>query len=224
MRLRAWALSSDNDGARSTANWRFLDVLLCRGSFAATPGATISHDETTVEGIHCIRLRFNLPQACQSNGVVSIAVLLPSVCIRNPIYQPTVIFYALIEETIGWLTGVGPAHTLVRQLNNHGQPLACSYSSSWRQLHDGFALFITSLRNSNHRFSGLGQMSGSLGVLETVQARTPSGDVSEDYIVTITLANGQKMALFLPRAVALLPKEWMLDWLEVRNEFSPQAV
>ena len=66
-------------------------------------------------------------------------------------------------------------------------------------------------------------MSGSLGVLETVQARTSSGDISADYIVTITLANGQKMALFLPRAVALLPKEWMLDWLEVRNEFSSQV-
>lgn len=66
-------------------------------------------------------------------------------------------------------------------------------------------------------------MSGAFGVIEVTQARTSSQDVSEDYIVTLTLGNRQRMSLFLPRRVAQLGEEWWLDWLESQNEFSSQV-
>jgi hypothetical protein len=224
MRLRAWAYSTSNDGARSVANCQFLDGLLHRGSLAAAPGMTISVDQTVEQGIPCIRLRFRLPQVYHSSGVQSIPVLIPTECAGTGMYQPFLIFCALLEETIGWLTRVGPKNTLIRLYHqNHGQPLARSYSLDWQQLHSGFALFIGSLRQSYSAFPGLGQISGSHGALEVTQARTPSGQVSADYLVTLTLSNRQRMSLFLPGSVAQLPKDWLFDWLEVQNEFSLQV-
>ena len=224
MRLRTWALSTSPGGARSAANSQFLDLLLRRGSLVVTPGTTVTCNQTTEQGMPCISLHFHLPRECQSSGVMSIPVLVPNACLRTNKYQTTYIFYALIEEVIGWLAGVGPKHTLVRlYLENHGQPLARLYSSSWQRLHSGFVSFITSLRYSHHRLPGLGQMSGSFGVIEVAQARTSSGDISGDYIVTLTLANRRQMSLSLPRNVAQLPQDCILDWLEVQNEFSSRA-
>ena len=220
MHLRAWAHSMSDDGARSNANCRFLDGLLRLGSLAATPGMTIAIDQTVEQGIPCIRINFYLPQTCHSTGVRSIPVLVPTACVGTGTYQPVEIFYALIEEIIVWMAGIGPKHTLVRlYCNNYGQPVARSHSASWQQLHGGFASFISTLRHSYHHFPGLGQMSGAFGVIEVAQARTSSQSISADYIVTLTLGNRQQMLLFLPHSVAQLPREWMLDWLEVENEF-----
>jgi len=185
---------------------------------------TITYDQTLQQDTPCIRLYFHLPLACQSNGTRSILVLVPNACLGTGIYQTQYIFYALIEEVIGWLACVGPKHTLVRlYLNNNGEPLPRSYSSGWMRLHNSFMLFITSVRESHHQFPGQGRMSGDFGVIEVTQARTSSEEISADYIVTMTLGNGQRMRIFLPRSVAQLPQDWMLDWLEVQNEFSTQA-
>jgi len=223
MHLREWVLSTSNDGARSEANCQFIDGLLRHGSLVVRHGTTIAIDRTSQQGTECIHLCFRLPFACQSNGISSIAVLVPNECIGTGIYQTIHIFYALIEETIGWLAYVGPKHTLVRlYLENGGQALPRSYSSDWVQRRNSFALFITSLRSSHHQ-PGLGQTSGALGVMEVAQAITSSQDISGGYVVTLTLRNGQRSQLFLPRSVAQLPEEWRLDWLEVQNEFSTQV-
>lgn len=225
MHLHAWAHSINDDGARSDANCQFLDELLRLGSADFTRGLTIVVDQTVMQEIGCIRLHFQLPQMCNPTNVRSIPVLVPTACVGTGYYQPIDIFYALIEEIIGWLARVGPKHTLVRLYrNSYGQPLARSHSPSWEQLHGGFRSFISSLRQSHHHLPGLGQqMSGAFGVIEVTQARTSSQDVSEDYIVTLTLVNRQRMSLFLPRRVAQLGEEWWLDWLESQNEFSSQA-
>ena len=222
MRLRAWALSTSDEGARSPANSQFLDVLHRRGPIYATPrpGMTIGCDQTTEQDVACIRLHFHLPKACQSNGVRSIPVLVPSACVRR--CPPQIIFYSLVEEIIRWLASVGPKHSLIRlYLNNCGDPFARLDSSGWQQLHDDFVLFITNLRHSHQQFHGPGRISGSLGVIEvTPHTRTSSGEISADYIATLTLANRLQMSLLLPRSVARLPLDWMLDWLEVQHEFS----
>jgi len=219
--LRVWAYSTSNGGARSPANNRFLDGLLHRGSLAAVPGMAITINQGVEQGIPCIRLHFHLPQMYHSTGVTTIPVLVPTACIGTGCLQPHDIFYSLLEEIIGWLAQVGPKNTLVRvYLQNQGQPLAQSYSSNWQLLHNGFALFVSSLRQPDNSFPGLGQLSGSYGVVQVTQARTSSGLVSADYIVTLTLTNGQRMSLYLPRSVAQLPKDWLLDWLEIQNEFS----
>jgi len=221
MRLHSWAHSAVSDGARNAANSQFLDGFLRHGSLDPTPGMTITYDQTLEQGIPCIRLHFHLPPACRANGVKSIPVLVPNACTGTGIYQADMIFYALIEEIIGWLACVGPKHTLVRlHLNKNGQPLARSYSS---ELYGGFVSFVTSLRDSHHHFPGLTRMSGTFGVIEVAQARTSSQDISADYIVSLTLGNRQQMQVFLPRSVAQLPRDWMLDWLEVQNEFSIRA-
>jgi hypothetical protein len=224
MRLREWAHSNSGDGAQSASNYQFLDALLRRGSLAAAPEVTISVQQTMEQGIPCIRLRFHLPQACRSAGVESIAVLVPTVCVGTGYFQPNQIFYSLIEEIIGWLAGVGPKNTLIRLYNNNnGQPLARSYSSSWQQLHSGFTIFINGLRQSQNQFPGLGQINGGFGVIEVAQARTSANHVSGDYVVTLTLSNRQCMSLFLPRTVAQLPSDWLLDWLTIQNEFSSRV-
>ena len=216
-----WAYSTSGDGARSPANHQFLDGLLHRGSLAATPGMTISVDQTAERGVPCIALHFYLPQVYRSTAVESIPIVVPTVCVGTGTYQPIEIFYALIEEIIGWLAHVGPKDTLLRLYRQrHGQPPTRPYSLNWQQLHSGFSLFIRRLRQPSSPFPGLGQISGSFGLIEVWQARTSSGDVSEDYVVTLTLDNGQCMSLFLPRSVAQLGTDWLLDWLEVQNEFS----
>lgn len=216
-----WAYSTGNEGARSPANYRSLDGLLHRGSLLAAPGTTISVDQTVEQGIPCVRIHFQLPNVYHSTGVESIPVLVPTACLGTSMYQPTTVFYALLEEIIGWMARVGPKNSLVRLYRqSHGQPLAFSESLDWQELHNGFTLFISSLRQSDSPFPGLGQISGSYGVIEVAQARTPSGHVSADYVVTLTLNNRRRMSSFLPKSVAQLPWAWVLDWLEVQNEFS----
>ena len=221
MHLRAWALSTSDNGARSGANCQVLEGLLRRGRLATTH--TISMGESEEQGVHCIRLQFHLPQECQSNRVTSIPVLVPTAFVGTNTYQSNVIFYALVEEMIGWLARVGPKHSLLRlYLKNHGQ-LPRSYSSHWHDLHSGFTLFINSMRVIQSHFPGLGQFSGTFGTIEVAQARTPSGDTSPDYFVILTLDNNQQMTLVLPRRVATLPRDFMLDWLEAQNEFSTRV-
>jgi len=184
---------------------------------------TISVDQTE-EQKSLVCLRFHLPDAYHSNGVESISILIPATCVGTGIFQPNLVFYALLEEIIGWLARVGPKNTLVRLYHqNHGQPLIHSYPLDWQQLHSGFTLFIDSLRHSHDSFPGLGQISGSFGVIEVAQATTSSGQASADYVVTLTLSSKQSMSLFLPRSVARLPNDWLLDWLEVQNEFSSRV-
>lgn len=224
MNLRVWAYSTSDGGARSPANNRFLDGLLHRGSLAAAPGMAITVNQAMEQGIPCVRLHFHLPQQFHSTGVATIPVLVPTACIGTGSYQPHDIFYSLLEEIIGWLAQVGPKNTLVRlYLKNHDHPLVESYSSNWQMLHNGFALFISSLRQSSNSFPGLGQLSGSYGVIEVTQARTSSGHLSADYAVTLALNNRLRMSLYLPRSVAKLPKDWLLDWLEIQNEFSDRV-
>jgi hypothetical protein len=182
---------------------------------------TISVEQVVEQGIPCIRLHFHLPEVYHSTGVASIPVLVPTACIGTGIHQHYTIFYALLEEVIGWLARVGPKNTLVRLYHqNHGQPPVRSYSSDWQLLHNGFTLFISNLRQPSNSFPGLGQISGNYGIIEVMQARTSSGHVSADYIVRLTLNSGQRMSLYLPRRVAQLSKDWLLDWLEIQNEFS----
>jgi hypothetical protein len=225
MRLRTWALSTSNEGARSPVNFQFLDGLLRRGCLAATPGVTISADQTEELGVPCVRLHFHLPQEIQSNATTSIPVLIPIAFVGTDKVQATPIFYALVEEVIGWLACVGPKHSLVRlYVKNHGQQLSRSYSSSWQHLHSAFTLFISSLRHSETLFPDLGQFSGTFGVIEVAQARTSSDGISSGFIMNLTLSSREQMSLFLPRAVANLPRDIMLDWVEVQNEFSTRLL
>jgi len=221
MHLRTWALSTSSEGARSPINCQYLDRFLRRGCLAATPGVTISPDQTEQQGVPCVRLRFHLPQGSQSNGVTSIPVLIPTAFVGTDNVHTTLIFYALVEEIIGWLARVGPRHSLIRlYLNNNGQQLPRSYSTSWQQLHSGFTLFINSLRHSETLFPSLGQFSGTFGVIVVAQATTPSGESSSDFAVSLIISNRQRMSLFLPRRVANLGRDFAIDWLEIQNEFS----
>ena len=225
MNLRVWAHSTSNSGARSPANYRFLDGLLHHGSLAAAPGMAITVNQAVEQGVSCVRLHFHLPQAYHSTGVATIPVLIPTACIGTGSHQPYDIFYSLLEEIIGWLAQVGPKNSLVRLfLKNQGQPPVQSYSSNWQLLHNGFASFVSSLRQPQNSFPGVGQLNGSYGVIDVAQARTSSGRVSADYTVALTLNSGQRMSLYLPRSVAQLPKDWLLDWLEIQNEFSDRVL
>ena len=150
---------------------------------------------------------------------------MPTAIVGTNTYQTTSIFYALVEELIGWLARIGPKHSLVRlYLNNNGQQLPRSYSSHWQDLHSGFTLFINGMRSVQSHFHGPGQISGTFGAIDVAQARTPSGDISGDYLVTLTLSSRQQMSLLLPRTVAKLPQELMFDWLEAQNEFSTRML
>ena len=206
-------------GARSAENRDFLDGILQHDVIVATQGATISVDQTVAQGIPCMGLNFLLPRECQSNGVKTIPVLVPNACLGTTILGHTDIFYALIEEIIVWLAGLGPKHTLIRVYhNNHNQRLLQSFSGE--QPHNGFESFINSLRHSQGHSPSLGQTSGALGVMEVAQARTSSHQVSADFIVALTLNNRQRISLFLPRSVGQLPFDWVLDWLEVQYRFA----
>jgi hypothetical protein len=221
VRLRAWALSTSSTGARSPANCQYLDGLLRRGCLATTPGVTISADQAEALGVACVRIHFHLPQEIQSNSITSIPVLIPRAFVGTDINQNTFIFYALVEEIIGWLAHIGPKHSLLRLYRrNNGQQNQHSYSSGWQDLHSGFTTFINSLRHSHTLFPVLGQFVGTFGVIEVAQARTSSGEISSDFVVRLTLSNRQQMSFFLPRTVANLPRDFMLDWLELQNEFS----
>ena len=220
MRLRTWALSESNEGARSTVNRQYLDGLLRRGCLATRPGLTISSDQTEEEGVPCVRLRFHVPLE-NSNASLSIPVLVPIAFVGTDIIQIQYIFYALVEEVIVWLAKIGPTHTLIRLSRHHNERRhPHSYSSNWQDLHSGFRLFISSLRHDETCFPGLGRFSGDLGDIEVAQARTPSDDISSNYVVAITLSNKQRMRLFVPRNVARLPQNLWLDYLELQNEFS----
>src|SRR5258706_1836582 len=209
-------------GARSAENRHFLDGLLQHGMIVATQGTTISIHQTLEQGIPCIALHFALPRGCQSNGKKTIPIIVPSACLGTTILGHTDIFYALIEEIIVWLAGVGPKHTLIRVYhNNHNQRLP--QSSSGEQPHNGFESFINSLRHSHIHFPGLGQASGALGVMEVAQARTSSHQVSADFTVALTLENRQQVSIFLPHSVGQLPFDWVLDWLEVQYRFASRV-
>ena len=158
------------------------------------------------------------------NGVTSIPVLVPRAMVGTNNIQTPVIFYALVEEMIGWLAQIGPKHSLVRLYLNHNGQHPRSYSSRWRDLHSGFTTFISTMRDMLSLFPGPGQFVGTFGVIEVAQARTSSGDISGDYLVTITLDNRQQMTLLLPRPVAKLPQAFIFDWLEVENEFSTRML
>ena len=221
MRLRTWALSESNEGARSTINRRYLDGLLRRGCLAPRPGLTISSDQTEEAGVPCVRLRFHVPH---SNASTSIPVLVPIAFVGTDKIRSNLIFNALVEEMIAWLGRIGPKHTLIRLSGHDHGRLPHSHSPSWQQWHSGFTLFISSLRNDEARFPGLGRSSGTLGSIEVAQARTSSYEISSDYVVVITLSNKQRMGLFLPRNVAHLPRDLWLDYLELQNEFSAHTL
>lgn len=59
-----------------------------------------------------------------------------------------------------------------------------------------------------------------------VYCRAP-GDLSANYLAELTL--GQKMSLYVPRGVAQLKKDWLLDWPETQwpetqNKFSNSPI
>ena len=174
---------------------------------------TITVDQKVEQGVPCVQTLFRLPQAFGGSSI-------PVTSVGTGTLQPITIFHTFLQEIIGGLAHIGSKNGLLRLYHcNQGQSLPRSYLLEWQQLHSGFIVFISSLRSSN-QFPGLGQMSGAFGVLEVAQARTPAGD---NYIVTLTPNNRQRMSLLLPRSVAQLGTEWLLDWLEVQNEFSLQV-
>jgi len=181
----------------------------------------ISANQVEEQGVPCIRLDFHLPRVYHSTRVASIPVLIPTTHIGTGFYQPLHVFYSLLEEIIGWLARAGPKNTLIRlHYQNHSRPLAHSYSSDCQLLRNGFTSLISSLREPHTSFPGLGQICSSYGVIEITQAMTSSGHISADYMVRLTLNNRQRMSLYLPRGVAQLTKDWLLDWLEIQNQFS----
>ena len=223
MSLRKWALSTSAEGAMSTANYQFVDRFLRQGSLVPNPEARISSDHTEEQGVPCVRLRFHLPHDGQSNASTSIAVLVPTMGTDK--IQVSDVFYALIEELIGWLARIGPHHTLVRLFHHDNrQRHPRSYSSSWQHTHSQFSLLISSLRGSEALFPGLGRISSAIGVMEVGQAMTSSDELSSELVVTLTLSNKQRMEIFLPRRVATLPRDFMLDWLDTQNEFSTRML
>ena len=128
-------------------------------------------------GIPCIRVNFWLPQMFQANGVTSIPVLVPNEFVGTGISN-AYIFYALIEEIIGRLVGIGPTHLLVRLYHQHGQTFA------WYQLHSGFVPFISSVRESGrftlNEVSPCPALSGT-PLLKLVWSRTPFGSSRDMY-------------------------------------------
>jgi len=223
MQLYAWAHSMSIDGARSISNCEFLVRVLGDRVSVAMTGTTISASQTVEKGVACIRLLFHLPLACQTNAVSAIPVLVPDAWAGSGSVEPTDIFDALIEEIIILLGGFGPRHSLIRLYQNNDGRRPHQHSSGRQQPHDGFLLFFNILRQSHHSFPSLGEVSGAFGVLEVAQARTPSHEVSGDFIVTVTLSNREQMSLFLQRSIARLPMDWMLDWLEVQHRFSSRV-
>ena len=213
MYLRTWAHSTLDGGARSPSNHQFLAGLLRHGSLTAPPDIAVSRMEE--QGVPCLHLAFHLPHVFHDTGVTTIPVLIPSAYIGTGSYEPVDIFYCLLEGVISWLAGTGPIHTLIQLYRrSHGQPLAPSSSPH-------FSIFIDSLRRQpQSSSSGLGQMSGTLGVIEVMQARTWSGHISADYIANLTLSDGRHMSFHLPRSVAMLGKDWLLDWLSIQIAFS----
>jgi hypothetical protein len=218
MLLRTWLHSTD--GARSAENTSFLDGLLHRGCKVAPPGATISINETVEQDVPLIQLSFKIPEPCHSTGVSSIPVWVPRTCVGTNFIQPNVIFYALSEETIGWLAGVGPKHSLCRLYGPNNRQHVQSFSSDWHQVRDRFHSFISSLRETHTLFPVLGQMSGAFGTIEVARAMTRSGEIAMGYTVTLALSSGNNMVLYLPIRVAQLPRQWVLDWLEVQVQFA----
>ena len=169
----------------------------------------------------CVRLSFQIPQGSQSNAITAISVLVPRAFVGTNMLVIQFIFYALVEELIGWLAGVGPKNSLIRLYHNsNGRQHPRSYSSSWHRLHSGFTLLITNLRDDKILFPGLGQFSSAFGVIKVAHARTAPGQVTSDFAVSITLNNKQQITILLPCNIAKLPKDLVLDWLEIRNEFS----
>ena len=180
---------------------------------AATPETTISVDQETLKDISCVHVRFHLPQ---EYGRDSVPVPVPAAWIGTGKIQRRDIYYVLLEEIIAWLTGIGSPNSFVRRYqNNNGQPVPRS-SLNWQNLHCGFTEFITSLRRSCNGAPLSGQISTTLGVLEV----TSSGEIAEGHTATLILSDGPTMSLFVPHSVFLLPTDWALDWLEVRNELS----
>lgn len=215
-----WAHSTCDGGARSPANCHFLTGLLHHRSLAAPPDIAVSVREE--RGITCINLAFRVPQVYRLTGVTSIPILIPTPCVGTGFYEPADVFNSLVEEIAKLLAGVRPQNTLFQLYRqSRGQPLVPFSSPHWQLLHHDFLMFIDGLRRQPHSsFSGLGQLSGTLGVIEVMQARTSTGHISADYITELTLSDGRKMSLDLPRSVALLGKDWLLDWLEAGIVFS----
>ena len=175
MHLQAWALSTSDKGARSDVNCRYTDELLHHGSAPTSLHISTSMDDTQEQGLHCKHLQFHLPQGYHANGVTSVPVLVPSAMVGTIQQLPeTLVFYALVEELIGWLEWIGPMHSLVRlYLNNNGQQLPRSYSSHWQDLHRGFTLIINRGRGIQSHFPGLGHFSGTFGVIEVARRGPP---------------------------------------------------
>ena len=207
-------------GARSAENRHFLDGLL-RHHEEVVRGTTISVDQTVKQCTPCTAINFLLPLGYQSNGVTTIPVTVPTACLGTTILGHDDIFYALIEEIIVWLAGVGPKHTLIRLYHhNHNPGERLPRSFRGEQPYSDFESFITNLRNTQNHLPSLGQASVVLGVMEVAQARTPSHKVSADFIVTLTLNNRERMSFYLPHSVGQLPFDWVLDWLEVQYRFA----
>ena len=191
---------NDTYGARSAENRHFLDGLL-RHHAKVARGTTISVDQTVKQSIPCTAIKFSLPLGCQSNGVTTIPVIVPTAWLGTTILAHDDIFYALIEEIIVWLAGVGPKHTLMRLYHdnhNHGQRLPQLFRGE--RPHSDFESFISNLRQSQNHLPDLDEASGALGVMEVTQARTPSHQVSADFIVTLTLNNRERILSSYPVA------------------------
>ena len=208
------------DGARSAEHRHFLDGLL-RHHAKVAQGTTISVNQTVKQHMPCTAINFLLPLEYQSNGVTTIPVIVPTVWLGTTILGHDDIFYALIEEIIVWLAGVGPKHTLIRLYHDnhsHGQQLPSSFRGE--ESHSDFKFFIRSLRHTRNYLPSQGQASSALGLMEVAQTRTPSDEVSTNFIVTLTLKNRDRMYFFLLRSVGQLPFDWVLDWLEAQYRFT----
>ena len=156
--------------------------------------------------------------------MVSIIIWVPAACIGTGFYLAEDVFYSLLEEIIGWVGCVGSKQSIDRvylRRRLHPSPFN---PSEMQLLFSGFETFIESIRQPQVSFPGPGRIRVSYGDIEIRQAVNLDGEVMEDYAVRLTLDNGRGMTLHLPRGVTELPKDWILDWLKIQNEFTIRII
>jgi len=172
----------------------------------------------------CVRLQFNLPQEFHCKGVTFIPVLVPNAFVGTGIFGAKDVFSSLMEEIIGWLSGSGPKHSLVRINRRREQQVP---RPDKKRPPNGYAPCINALRQEYdqqdvYRFPDVGRIMGVFGVMQVKEATDPH-DGSAGFMVTLILDAQNQMKLFIPRSIAKLPFAFVLDWIEMQDWFSCRA-
>lgn len=154
-----------------------------------------------------------------------VIIWVPAACIETGLYRPDDIFNSLLEEIIGWVAGAGYTQSIFRVYRRSLRQDPVPFNPSEMQmLYNGFETFIDSIRQPQASFPGPGRIGGSYGEIKIGQVVDHTGEVTECYAVSLTLASRHRMMLFLPKGITQLPKDWILDWLKVRNEFAIRVI